>query len=134
MRWNRMSTALILAPVVWAMLIGQGGCRVSSEDDSLTAPASPVISRRADWAMADELYVSLYEEPRMGARILAHMRGGDIGEIRERTVFRETQHGLRDHWYRLEFGEVEGWVHGARIQRFELVRQAENAAERGRDD
>lgn len=135
MKRCRAGAAALARIAVLLVLAGAAaGCGFGEEHDRLSPPASPVISRRARWAMADTAYVPLRKEPRLEARINAHMRGGDIGEIAERTAFRETQFGRRSHWYRIRFGEAEGWVHGAQIQRFQLVRQAENAAVRWLDD
>ncbi len=126
------STIAILCLAVLAMLVS--GCDGNSRSGTLSAPESPVISRRARWAMADQGYVTLRAEPRLDARITAHMRGGEIAEIHERTGFRETQFGKREHWYRVRFEELEAWAHGAQIKRFELMRQAENAAQRWDND
>ncbi len=110
------------------------GCGGDSGDESLAAPETPVISGRARWAVAEQTYVQLRAEPQIDASIVGQMRGGDIAEIAERTAFRETQFGARDHWYQLQFEGLEGWVHGAQIERFERIRQAENAAERWLDE
>ncbi len=116
----------VLCVTVLAVLVV--GCERNAGGQTFSVPESPVISRRARWAMADRGYVALRSEPRLDARITSHMRGGEIAEIHERSGFRETQFGTREHWYHVRFEEVEAWVHGAQIQRFELMRQAENAA------
>ncbi len=128
----RRRVLAVLGSLLLATLVA--ACGGDTGDDSFAAPATPVISGRARWAVAEQTYVPLRTEPRLEASIAAQMRRGDIAEIAERTGFRETQFGSRDHWYQLQFEGLEGWVHGAQIGRFELIRQAENAAERWLDD
>lgn len=102
-------------------------CAANREDDKVVLPATPVISVRPQWAVANQLYTRVYAAPETSSSINGHLRLGDVASILAITANVRSD-GLSELWFRVQMRELEGWIPGGGLEFYESERRANNAS------
>lgn len=104
------------------------GCGVREEpEDRLPLPQTPILTAGPRWAVVDEPYVRLFEEPDLASRVVGYDREGSVLVVLSQTNYEAELKGLEAHWYFLEGEVATGWVFGGHLKLFVSRDRAENA-------
>lgn len=102
-------------------------CAANVGDTEVVLPATPVISVRPQWAVANQLYTRVYAAPETGSSINGHLRLGDVASILAITASVRAD-GLSELWYHVRMRGLEGWISGGSLEFYESERRANNAS------
>jgi hypothetical protein len=108
--WRRIAVAVIVV---------SGASACSSGDEEIRLPETPVLSGRERVVLAVERYVRVYERPERDARIISHVRRGDVLPVETRTP--------DGSWIEVRQHDVQGWLERDFVRSFSSREQALNA-------
>ena len=103
---------LLLAAVV----CGVGSCRRVDPEPAITLPPTSVLSTRSSYAVVTENLLRIRDQPSKDAKVILHVRRGNIVEIVSRTETMEVVEGGEGYWYLVDYSGLKGWVFGAYLQ------------------
>lgn len=110
-------------------LLALAGCGGGGENrESLSLPQTPILSAGPEWAVVDEPYVRLFEEPDLQSAVVGYDRQGSVLVVESQTNHRANVKGREEHWYLLKGEVATGWVFGAHLKLFVSRDRADNAA------
>ena len=114
---------LFAVPLLLVACEGSG-----SDPKEITLPQTPILSAGPKWAVVEEPYVRLFEEPNLNARVAGYGRQGSVLVVESQTNYRAEVKGREAHWYLLEGEVATGWAFGAHLKLFVSRDRADNAA------
>ena len=100
-------------------------CEEEPTEQRIELPETPIVSIRDRWAVVDDRYVRVREEPRVDASVSDYVRRGLIVEVAEVV---ENGNGPDATWMRIAGQEVDGWVTESNLSLYESRARARNAA------
>lgn len=105
------------------------GCSGREEAPAtLSLPQTPILTAGPEWAVVDEPYVRLFQDPSLEAPVVGYDRQGSVLVVRSQTNYRASVKGREEHWYLLEGEVATGWAFGAHLKLFVSRDRADNAA------
>ncbi len=110
-----------------AFTLSACGARVQSE---VSLPPTPVITVRPNWAVAITSYARIRDEPSQDARIVGHLRVGEVAAIVAIGTNPAVTGGERYTWYEVMSSDLRGWAIGSDLMLYQSESRARNAAER----
>ena len=114
---KRLRVLLRGVAVLAIAVIGASSC--SSDEDEIRLPETPILSGRERVVLAVEEYVRVYERPTRDARIMTHLRRGDVLPVEARTPDAS--------WVEVRQHDIQGWIEGETARSFSSREQALNA-------
>ena len=100
-------------------------CEKEQTEQRIELPETPIVSIRDRWAVVDDRYVRVREEPRVDASVSDYVRLGLIVEVAEVV---DNGNGPDATWMRIAGQEVDGWVTESNLSLYESRARARNAA------
>mgnify|MGYP006286016339 CR=1 FL=1 len=115
--------------VLLLLFLGLTGCGGAGETrEALSLPQTPILTAGPEWAVVDEPYVRLFEEPDLQSAVVGYGRQGSVLVVESQTNYRANVKGREEHWYLLKGEVATGWVFGAHLKLFVSRDRADNAA------
>lgn len=110
--------------LVILMIFSLSGCRkeVKEEFPDIKLPVTSELVTTFAYGAPVGTYLRIRENPDINSAPVDMIWKNDIFEIITKTADPEVVDGRENYWYKVKFGDIQGWVFGSGIRLYEDIK------------
>ncbi|WP_028973841.1 SH3 domain-containing protein [Spirochaeta cellobiosiphila] len=92
-------------------------------------PSNPILTKDYEYGVIKSAYLRVFAEPTRDSEVETRLRPGYVVKIVSTTAWQERLDNINAPWHKVEYKDVNGWVFGAYVDKYDSIFQAEAASE-----